>query len=70
MCVDVICMNIVKPGDTPRISLKELKAAIPEFDWENFHSGEHLSSEIADKLVALWNPEEDDSELSDDTYVN
>ena len=80
MCVDVLCMNVVKPGGKPHLSLKELQEAIPEFDWEKGPSGELLSKEVADKLSALWysysdywnNPDYFDLEdlNLDNTYLN
>lgn len=80
MCVDVLCMNVVKPGDKPHLSLKELQEAIPEFDWEKGLSGELLSEEVASKLASLWSHDSDgwedldDLDLEDldldDTYPN
>jgi hypothetical protein len=50
MYVDVVCMNVSEPGETPQIPLRELQAAIPDFDWSKGHSGELLSEEITAQL--------------------
>ena len=57
MYVDMICMNPVKIGDKPIISLKKLQTAIPELDWAKGHSGTLLSDEINSKLDMLWDEE-------------
>ena len=55
--VDMVCMNPIEPGEKPEYSLKMLKTAIPEYNWEKGHSGALLPDDVAEKLMALWNNE-------------
>ena len=57
MYVDLVCMNSMKPGKEPLVSLKELQETIPTFEWGNGHSGVLLPDDIADKLVEFWDKE-------------
>ena len=52
--VDMVCQNIVEPGEVPFISLEKLKEAIPEYNWEKGHSGELLPEDVREKLDKLW----------------
>lgn len=52
--VDMICQNVVAPEEDALISLKKLKEAIPDYDWEKGHSGELLPEEVCEKLNKLW----------------
>lgn len=52
--VDMVCQNIVEPGEVPFISLEKLKEAIPEYNWEKGHSGELLPEDVRKKLDKLW----------------
>lgn len=70
MYVDVVCMNVSEPGETPQIPLRELQAAIPDFDWEKGHSGVLLSSDATDRLAELWHPDQGLVNLFTDPYVN
>lgn len=57
MYVDMICMNLVEPGDEPRFSVEKLQKAIPEVDWSKGHSGALLSEEVVTKLEELLEEE-------------
>ena len=54
MYVDLVCMNSMKPGKEPLVSLEDLQQAIPIFDWAKGHSGVLLPDEIADELEHLY----------------
>lgn len=57
MYVDMVCRNPVAPGEVPSVSLAKLTEAIPSFDWSKGHSGALLSSDVAEKLIELWDEE-------------
>ena len=59
MYVDMICRNPVEPGEVPSVSLDKLKEAIPSYDWPKGHSGALLPNDIAEKLLELWNEDDD-----------
>lgn len=52
--VDMICQNTVEPGEVPFVSMERLKEAIPEYDWEEGHSGVLLPDEVTEKLDELF----------------
>lgn len=52
--VDLLCQNAVAPEEKPIISLKRLKEAIPNYNWEKGHSGELLPEDVITKLDLLW----------------
>lgn len=52
--VDMICQNTVEPGEVPFVSMERLKEAIPEYDWEEGHSGVLLPDEVIEKLDELF----------------
>lgn len=52
--VDMICQNTVEPGEEPFVSMERLKEAIPEYDWEEGHSGVLLPDEVTEKLDELF----------------
>lgn len=52
--VDMICQNAVEPGEVPFVSMERLKKAIPEYDWEEGHSGVLLPDEVTEKLDELF----------------
>lgn len=52
--VDITCECCADPDGEPWLSVEELSAAIPEINWGKGHSGELLSTEVADKLEKLW----------------
>jgi hypothetical protein len=70
MCVDMVCINVVKPGEAPRLSLKELQEAIPEFNWEKGPSGVLLSKKVAQKLASLWIPDLDELDNLNDFDID
>ena len=55
MYVDMVCMN--PTYEMPCVSLDELQKAIPDFEWSKGHSGVLLPSDIADKLIELFDKE-------------
>ena len=55
MYVDMVCMN--PTYEMPCVSLDELQKAIPAFEWSKGHSGVLLPSDIADKLIELFDKE-------------
>ena len=57
MYVDMVCMDPVKPGEVPPISLDKLRESIPSFDWSKGHSGALLPSDVGEQLLELWNKE-------------
>ena len=59
MYVDMVCIDPAAPGGIPSVSLDKLKAAIPSFDWSKGHSGVLLPNDIAEKLLELWNEDDD-----------
>ena len=59
MYVDLVCVNPVKPGEVPSVSLNKLKEVIPDFDWGKGHSGALLPSEVGEQLLELWSKEKD-----------
>ena len=54
MYVKIAVYDFSKPYKKPFISTKELKEAIPDFDWEKGHSGILLNKEQTDNLDKLW----------------
>ncbi len=52
--VDMICQNTVESGEVPFVSMERLKEAIPEYDWEEGHSGVLLPDEVTEKLDELF----------------
>ena len=47
--------NMIHPERTPLLlTTDELTEAIPDFNWEEGHSGEILSDSQADKLEDVW----------------
>lgn len=52
--VDIVCQNNVEPEERPFISLQKLKETIPEYNWDNGHSGELLPDGVCEKLDELW----------------
>lgn len=60
MYVDMICIAPEEPDEKPALSLERLSAAIPDYDWAKGHSGVLLPSDIAEKLVQLWNEDFED----------
>jgi hypothetical protein len=50
----MICQNTVEPGEVPFVSMERLKEAIPEYDWEEGHSGVLLPDEVTEKLDELF----------------
>lgn len=52
--VDMICQNTVEPGEVPFVSMERLKEAIPEYDWEEGHSGVLLPDEVTEKQDELF----------------
>lgn len=52
--VDMICQDAVEPGEVPFVSMERLKEAIPEYDWEEGHSGVLLPDEVTEKLDELF----------------
>lgn len=59
MYVDMVCRNPVEQGEVPSVSLEKLTAAIPSFDWSKGHSGALLPNDVAEKLLELWNEDDD-----------
>lgn len=59
MYVDMVCMNPVKPGEVPSVSLEKLKEVIPSFEWGKGHSGALLSSDVGEQLLELWSKEKE-----------
>ena len=57
MYVDMVCTNSMEPEGAPLLSLEELQAAIPDYDWSKGHSGELLSEEITTPLDEMWGEE-------------
>ena len=54
MYVKITVYDFSKPYGKPFITTEDLKSAIPDFDWENGHSGELLTDEQAESLDLLW----------------
>lgn len=54
MYVDIVCMNPVKPGTQPSLSLEKLQQFIPDYEWAKGHSGALLPNEVATELDARW----------------
>lgn len=54
MYVDIVCMNPVKPGTQPSLSIEKLQQAIPDYEWAKGHSGALLSNEVATELDTRW----------------
>ena len=52
--VDMVCQNAAEPGDVPFLSLERLKEAIPDYNWEEGHSGEVLPEDVRERLDELW----------------
>ena len=57
MYVDMIVTNSVEPGAVPRVTLKKLQEAIPEYEWAKGHSGALLTEDIVTKLDELCEEE-------------
>lgn len=57
MYVDIVCMNPVKPGEVPLLSLNTLKKTIPSIEWGKGSSGVQMSKDVVDALDDLWNGE-------------
>jgi len=53
--VDMVCMNPVKPGEVPLLSLNMLQKTIPSIDWAKGSSGILLPKDVEEALDALWN---------------
>ena len=53
--VDMVCMNPVKPGTEPLLSLNTLQKTLPQIDWANGPSGVLLPKELEGALDSLWN---------------
>ena len=51
--VDLFCRDAVKPGEPPLLTIAELEAAIPDFNWRRGHSGELLTDAQAEALIDL-----------------
>lgn len=54
MYVDIVCMNPVKPGTQPSLSLEKLQQTIPTYEWAKGHSGALLPNEVVTELDAGW----------------
>ena len=52
--VDLHCRDAVSPDVAPLLTIAELEAAIPDFNWRRGHSGELLTDDQAEALINLF----------------
>ena len=60
---------MINPKEKPILPLKDIQAAIPNFDWLNSPSGTHLLKMYANKLESLWNLHIVSNDIGEEYFV-